>query len=164
LTEPGEQGTDQHSRGPGQAGARTTWVADSVGPQLRLATKSARMLLERHLGRAGASFGNWTVLATLEGGGPMIQRVLAESLSIEGPTLTRHLVRLEELGLVRRNRSGADRRYALVELTTAGRALCHELDTVARAANDRLLAGFSGEEITQLKGMLKKLTRNASGE
>jgi MarR family transcriptional regulator, transcriptional regulator for hemolysin len=122
------------------------------------------MLLERRLGRAGASFGNWTVLATLESGGPMIQRVLAEALSIEGPTLTRHLERLEELGLVRRNRSGADRRYALVELTTAGRALCHELDAVARAANDQLLAGFSGEEITQLTSMLRKLTRNASGE
>ena len=94
----------------------------------------------------------------------MIQRALAESLGIEGPTLTRHLERLEELDLVRRNRSGADRRYALVELTTAGRALCHELDTVARAANEQLLVGFSGEEITQLTGMLKKLTRNAGGK
>jgi MarR family transcriptional regulator, transcriptional regulator for hemolysin len=152
----------RHPREPGSPGARTSWVADSVGPQLRIAAKQARMLLERHLGDAGASFGNWTVLAMLESGGPMIQRVLAASLGIEGPTLTRHLERLEELGLIRRDRAGADRRYALVELTPAGRDRCHELDAIARIANDQLLTGFSGEEIVQLKGMLQRLTENAA--
>ena len=148
--------------GPGKPDARTGWVADSVGPRLRMAAKSARMLLERHLSHAGASFGNWTVLATLEGGGPMIQRALAASLGIEGPTLTRHLDRLEELGLIRRNRTGADRRYARVELTAAGQTLCHDLDAIARTANDQLLTGFTDTEITQLKSMLKRLITNAS--
>jgi MarR family transcriptional regulator for hemolysin len=120
------------------------------------------MLLERHLSQAGASFGTWTVLAMLESGGPMIQRVLATSLGIEGPTLTRHLERLEELGLIRRNRTGADRRYALVDLTPSGRALCDELDAIARAAHDQLLSGFSDDEIMQFKDMLGKLTRNAN--
>lgn len=147
---------------PGGTGARTAWVAGSVGPQLRIAAKSARMLLERRLSLAGASFGNWTVLAVLESRGPMIQRALAAALGIEGPTLTRHLDRLEELGLIRRNRTGADRRYALTELTPAGHALCHELDAIARAANDQLLAGFSSEEIAQLKNMLQRLTVNAT--
>jgi len=47
--------------------------------------------------------------------------------------------------------AGADRRYALAELTATGRTLCHELDAIARAANDQLLTGFSDGEITQLK-------------
>jgi len=158
LTKP----ADRHPQGPGNPGARTAWVAGSIGPQLRIAAKSARRLLERHLSHAGASFGNWTVLAVLEGGGPVIQRVLAASLGIEGPTLTRHLDRLEELGLIRRNRAGADRRYALVELTAAGRTRCHELDAIARTANDQLLTGFSDKEIAQLKGMLRRLAKNAS--
>lgn len=153
---------DRPPPGPGNPGVRTAWVAGSVGPHLRIAAKSARMLLERHLTQAGASFGTWTVLAVLESAGPMIQRVLAASLGIEGPTLTRHLDRLEELGLIRRNRDGADRRYALVELTPAGRMLCHELDAIARAANDELLSGFSEDETAQLKSMLQRLTRNAS--
>ena len=153
---------DARPPGPGNPGAHTAWVAGSVGPHLRVAAKSARMLLERHLTQAGASFGTWTVLAVLEGAGPMIQRVLAASLSIEGPTLTRHLDRLEELGLIRRNRDGADRRYVLVELTPAGRTLCRELDAIARAANDELLSGFSEDETAQLKSMLQRLTRNAS--
>ncbi len=152
---------DRHLQGAANPGARTAWVASSVGPQLRIAAKSARTLLERHLSQAGASFGNWTVLAVLDSGGPMIQRVLAGSLGIEGPTLTRHLDRLEELGLIQRNRTGADRRYALVGLTAAGQTLCHELDAIARAANDQLLTGFSDEEIAQLTSMLQRLTRNA---
>jgi MarR family transcriptional regulator, transcriptional regulator for hemolysin len=153
---------DRRPQEPGNPGARTAWVAGSVGPQLRIAAKSARMLLERRLAQAGASFATWTVLAMLESAGPVIQRVLAASLGIEGPTLTRHLGRLEELGLIRRNRDGADRRYALVELTPSGRMLCHELDAIARAANDQLLSGFSEAETAQLKSMLQKLTRNAS--
>ena len=47
---------DQRPPGPGNPGARTAWVAGSVGPHLRIAAKSARMLLERHLTQAGASF------------------------------------------------------------------------------------------------------------
>jgi MarR family transcriptional regulator, transcriptional regulator for hemolysin len=156
MSEPASQ-----PQGPGHSGPRTAWVADSVGPRLRIAAKSARMLLERHLSQAGASFGTWTVLAMLESGGPVIQRVLAASLGIEGPTLTRHLDRLEELGLIQRNRSGTDRRYALVELTTAGQALCHELDAIAREASDQLLSGFSDGEIAQLKTMLQRLAENA---
>jgi MarR family transcriptional regulator for hemolysin len=98
----------------------------------------------------------------LEGRGPVVQRVLAASLGIEGPTLTRHLDRLDELGLIRRNRDGADRRYALVELTPEGRMLCHELDAIARAANHQLLSGFSDDETAQLTSMLQRLTKNAS--
>jgi len=71
------------------------------------------------------------------------------------------LDRLEELALIRRNRTGTDRRYARVELTDAGQTLCHELDAIARAANDQLLAGFSEEETAQLKSMLQRLIRNA---
>jgi MarR family transcriptional regulator, transcriptional regulator for hemolysin len=153
---------DRRPPGPGSPEARTAWVAGSVGPHLHMAAKSARMLLERNLTQAGASFGTWTVLAMLDSAGPMIQRLLAASLGIEGPTLTRHLDRLEERGLIHRNRDGADRRYALVELTPAGRTLCHDLDTIARAANDELLTGFSDDEIAQLKSMLQQLTRNAS--
>jgi MarR family transcriptional regulator, transcriptional regulator for hemolysin len=153
---------DRRPPGSGNAAARTAWVAGSVGPHLRIAAKSARMLLERHLTQAGASFGTWTVLAMLESGGPVIQRVLAASLGIEGPTLTRHLDRLEELGLISRNRNGADRRYALVGLTSAGQTLCHELEAIARAANDQLLSGFSDAETAQLKSMLQRLTDNAS--
>lgn len=141
---------------------RTAWVAASVGPRLRLAAKSARLLLERRLSQVGASFGNWTVLATLDGRGPMIQRDLAAALGIEGPTLTRHLDRLEELGLIQRHRDGADRRYALVELTPAGRSRCPELDAIAREANDQLLAGFSAEETAQLTDMLQRLTTNSA--
>ena len=154
--------TPDDQPGPDPALPRTAWVAASVGPRLRLAAKSARLLLERRLSQVGASFGNWTVLATLDGRGPMIQRDLAAALGIEGPTLTRHLDRLGELGLIQRHRDGADRRYALVELTPAGRSRCHELDAIAREANDQLLAGFSAEETAQLTDMLQRLTTNSA--
>jgi DNA-binding MarR family transcriptional regulator len=56
--------------------------------------------------------------------------------------------------------AGSRRQLRAHDLTEAGLALCHELDAVARAANDQLLAGFSDDEITQLTSMLRRLTRN----
>jgi len=141
--------------------APTAWVGQSVGPYLAKAAKSARTLMEQRLAEAGATFGQWTVLASLDSDGPMIQRALAEKLSIEGPTLTRHLERMQDRGLVRRTPSPTDRRAAVVELTEAGRTMCHRLELVARQANQDMLTGLSDDEISTLRGLLSRLFDNA---
>ena len=64
--------------------------------------------------------------------------------------------------LIRRNRTGADRRYTRAELTAGGQALGHELDTIARTANEQLLTGLTDDEITQLQSVLQRLITNAS--
>jgi DNA-binding MarR family transcriptional regulator len=46
---------------------------------------------------------------------------LAGELGVSGPTLTRHLQRLEDAGLIQRSVDSGDRRRVVVELTDAGR-------------------------------------------
>ena len=89
------------------------------------------------------------------------QHELARALHIEGPTLTRHIDGLEEDGLVVRRRDASDRRAVSVELTDAGRAKHAELLRAVQAFNRRLLAGFSAEEIDELRALLAKLEQNA---
>ena len=93
----------------------------ALGRQLNFAAKSVRSYLEQRLAAAGASFAVWTALFALKTKGPLIQRELAGLLNVEGPTLTRHLARMEAEGLIDRHRTSTDRRAALVRLTDAAR-------------------------------------------
>ena len=137
------------------------WSEASIGRHLFLAAKAARTFHTHRLAAAGATFGVWTILAALRSGGPMIQRVLAGRLAIEGPTLTRYLAQMEADGLVRRQRSDADRRAATVELTPAGEAAYRRLEAVAVDGHRRLMSGFTAEETATLRDMLLRIQDNA---
>ncbi|MFJ9084515.1 MULTISPECIES: MarR family winged helix-turn-helix transcriptional regulator [unclassified Streptomyces] len=147
-------------------GARTetgdgpAWLRKSIAPKLRLAAKESRAFFEEELGRSGASFAAWTVLATLTLEGPMIQRTLAKYLSIEGPTLSRHLETMERRGLVVRTRDGADRRAAVVALTDEGRSRYVEIEAVALRSQERMLEGLSDADVVQLGELLGRIRDN----
>ena len=136
------------------------WSEDSIGRQLFLTSKQARAYHAKRLAEAGASFGQWTILATLRSGEPFIQRALAERLSIEGPTLSRYLVQMEAAGLIRRQPSDTDRRAATIELTEAGRRRYQELAEVAVAGHKQLMTGFTDAEVDALRDMLKRIQQN----
>lgn len=137
------------------------WSGDGVGRQLALAAKSSRSFFEQLLAEAGASFGMWSVLAVLHQSGPLIQRELAARLSIEGPTLTRHLSQMESRGLIVRRRSDRDRRATLVGLTASGREMNERLTEVAHECYSRVMRGFTLEELDALHRMLTRVHRNA---
>lgn len=145
-----------------QAEAGPGWLHQSIAPKLRLAAKESRTFFEAELGRSGATFATWTMLATLKLEGPMIQRALAQYLSIEGPTLSRHLESMERRGLVVRTRDGADRRAATVALTTDGESMYADIETVALRSQQRMLEGLSDEDVEQLGKLLDRILRNVT--
>lgn len=138
------------------------WLHRSIAPKLRLAAKESRTFFEAELGKSGATFATWTMLATLKMEGPMIQRALAQYLSIEGPTLSRHLETMERRGLVVRTRDGADRRAATVALTADGETMYAEIETVALQSQQRMLEGFSDEDVEHLGKLLDQILRNVT--
>jgi MarR family transcriptional regulator for hemolysin len=138
------------------------WSEASIGRHLHLTAKAARAFHARRLAEAGSSYGIWTVLASLRSGGPMIQRELAERMSIEGPTLARYLNAMESDGLIRRRRSETDRRAATVELTREGTATFRRLEKVALEGHAQLLRGFTADEVAALGDMLTRIERNTS--
>jgi MarR family transcriptional regulator, transcriptional regulator for hemolysin len=138
------------------------WLHQNIAPKLRLAAKESRTFFEAELGRAGATFTTWTMLATLRMQGPMIQRALARFLNIEGPTLSRHLETMERRGLVVRTRDGADRRAATVALTPDGERMYDDIEAVAFKSQQRMLDGLSDEEVEQLGRLLDRILRNVT--
>lgn len=135
----------------------------ALGRLLAFAAKAARGYLEQRLATAGSSFAVWTALFALQERGPLIQRELAEMLNVEGPTLTRHLARMEAEGLIERRRTSTDRRAAVVHLTDAGRAMHARLSDVVRASGGVVFDGFTDQEVEAFSGYLERLIKNVAG-
>lgn len=79
----------------------------------------------------GVTFGQRRVLRQLRDG-PRAAGAVAASLGVAAPTLTRHLLALEQRGLVARSTDPADRRRVMVALTSSGRR---------SLANNRVFSG-----------------------
>jgi MarR family transcriptional regulator, transcriptional regulator for hemolysin len=131
-----------------------------MGRRLATTAKAVSTAFNAALASEGGSVPVWLILNSLQQDRWSTQLDLARSLSIEGPTLTRHLDNLEASGLVKRERSETDRRAVRVEITAAG-AVAHQrmLRTVI-AFNRRLRRGLSSEEIASFEGVLERLDEN----
>ncbi|MFC4499209.1 MULTISPECIES: MarR family winged helix-turn-helix transcriptional regulator [Streptomyces] len=145
-----------------ETGGSPVWLRHSIAPKLRLAAKGSRAFFEEELSKSGATFATWTILATLKLEGPMIQRSLAQYLSIEGPTLSRHLETMERRVLVTRTRSGTDRRAATVALTPEGESMYQVIEKVALKSQQRMLDGLDDNDIEQLSRLLERILHNVT--
>jgi MarR family transcriptional regulator for hemolysin len=135
---------------------------ESVGRLLVLTAKAAREVLDARLQALGASHAAWLVLHALiqhdaEGSS---QRALAEHLCIEGPTMTRHLDRLEAGGLIERRPDPQDRRTTLVYTTPEGKRVLRRLTSVMEEAQEDILAGLTPEEIDTLTRLMERVRDN----
>jgi MarR family transcriptional regulator, transcriptional regulator for hemolysin len=69
---------------------------------------------------------------------------------------------MEAAGLVSRRRDPDNRRVHQVELTESGKASFHALREHAAGFDDQLRAGFTDDELVQLRGFLDRLRANAT--
>jgi DNA-binding MarR family transcriptional regulator len=82
--------------------------------------------------------------------------VLAGQLVSRAPDITRLLDRLDERGLVLRERGAEDRRTVCVGITDAGIRLLNELSAEVRACHARQLGHLTPDELRQLTDLLRK--------
>ncbi len=94
-----------------------------------------------------------------EGGHKLATLVLASRLVSRAPDITRLLDKLEERGLVERERPSDNRRMVLIGLTAAGRALLAELDPKVRECHARQLGHLDESELRQLIALLQAARR-----
>jgi MarR family transcriptional regulator, transcriptional regulator for hemolysin len=134
---------------------------DPLGRQLNVAARATRSLLDSVLAEAGTTFSSWTVLAALNARGPVIQKDLAKSLDMIGPSIVERIDQLEEAGLVVRSSVPADRRASLVTLTDDGRALLARLDGVMRATEAALTAGLDPGDVDATRRVLARVAEQA---
>ncbi len=83
---------------------------------------------------------------------------LAEECGLGGSTAVGALDRLEQSGLVQRDRDRDDRRVVRVRLTEQGREIAEALPALATRLEDELTEGFSAAERETLRANLVRLT------
>lgn len=135
-------------------------TTEPIGLQLGRTAKLVNRAFDDALSEAGGSLPVWQVLLSLKAQPQGMQRSLASAVGIEGPTLTHHLNRMEEGGLVVRSRDPDNRRVQRAALTEAGEALFHSLRQAVIAFDRRLRAGLSASELATLSSLLERLQHN----
>jgi MarR family transcriptional regulator for hemolysin len=121
-----------------------------------------RMRLDRQMKIEGLTESQWNTLVYLsrEGNGKL-QKDLASSIGIEGPTLVRLLDNLEEKGLVERRASATDRRGKTVHLLPDTEQLLDNFNQKASALRAQLLDGVPAESLQQCLDVFDLIIDNA---
>jgi MarR family transcriptional regulator, transcriptional regulator for hemolysin len=135
-----------------------------LGVALARTAKAASAAFDQEMTRAGGSLAIWQVLLSLKTSRGSSQREMADSMGIQGATLTHHLNGMEAAGLVTRRRDPENRRVHIVELTEAGERLFERLRDVAVAFDARLRTGLTPEQLTGFTHVLDTLARNVGAE
>ena len=134
---------------------------EPLGRQLVFTAKAMREAFEAELANAGGSLATWVVLSAISSEvGFINQSVLASRVRLEGATITHHVDRLEELGLVRRVADPNDRRVRRLVLTPEGKRLQRELVKAAKTFETKAFAGLSAKALSELGKALGRIGAN----
>src|SRR6266567_7372704 len=129
----------------------------TLGRQLAMTAKATRAELDARLAEVGGSLSMYLVLRhAAEAAAGLSQRELADHMGVEGPTMVRHLDRLEGEGLIERRRDPRDRRVTRITVTPDGARVLADLEAVA-AAMDTEIGALLGED--EYRAAFATLTR-----
>ena len=132
----------------------------SLGYRVKLFSQ----LLSRHFQERLEPFGltpfHWVVLCCLWEEDGLATSKIGDKLQQVGGTLTGVLDRMEERGLIERERDRLDRRRVRIWLTDAGRDLQAVLPPVAQELREQAMAGISAAEQEQLSHLLDRAIAN----
>lgn len=127
---------------------------------LRLASHGFRTMMDRWLEHHNLSEGRVTVLWRLRVKGSMTLGDLAESLDVSPRNITGLVDHLEHDSLVERFPDPDDRRAVRVRLAPAGKQKLSEVKREMGSSRYGVVAGFTDEELNQLRHLCLKLVQN----
>jgi DNA-binding MarR family transcriptional regulator len=134
----------------------------SVGYLMGRARASLLTSLDAELARFGLNGTQFAVLKHLADGAARTAADLCRFMHYDTGSMTRIVDRLEEKGLVRRERGREDRRVVFLRLAPNGRAQLPRLLAVAARVLEGHLARFSAAEIASFKGYLGRMIENGT--
>jgi DNA-binding MarR family transcriptional regulator len=121
-----------------------------------------RRAFDRRAAALGVTRAQWRVLARLSRYPGLRQVDLAEHLDVEPITLCRIVDRLEEAGLVERQRDPSDRRAWRVLLTPKADPIVGKLRQLAAQLAAEVFAGIDPKEMEVMRDVLARARSNVA--
>ena len=134
----------------------------SLGYRIKLLSMLLSRTFQERLEPYGLTPFHWVVLCCLWQEDGLATSSIGERLQLVGGTLTGVLDRMEERGLVRRERDTRDRRIWRIWLTEAGKDLEQVLPPIAREIREQAMAGMSESERELLSRLIDQAIANFS--
>ncbi|MBA5690207.1 MarR family winged helix-turn-helix transcriptional regulator [Rugamonas apoptosis] len=114
-------------------------------------------LSDAQVRQCGLTHAQFDIIATLGNTAGMSYKELGEKTLITKGTLTGVIERLEQKGLVQRQRNADDKRSFFVRLTAAGEATFHDVFPRVVARGAQVFNGFTQDDYAALEKTLSKL-------
>jgi DNA-binding MarR family transcriptional regulator len=123
----------------------------------RVKSTMSNMITQRTMAELGITSTQASILFMVASGKCLLAAELAREYGIDASAVTRLIDRLEKRGLLSRVRSSEDRRAVRLALTPEGLAIAARMPVIFNSVIDKLLAGFTAEEVGFLKSMLRRI-------
>lgn len=123
---------------------------------------SVRRAFDRRALKLGVTRAQWRLMLRLAASPSLRQVEVAELLDIEPITLCRIVDRLEEAGLVERQRDPSDRRAWLLNLTESAEPLLEKLRGIATELSAEAFEGLEMAQLDALRSGLARIRDNLS--
>ena len=118
--------------------------------------------LHRSVHRMGHKTGHYQeqsrLLLLIAANDGVIQRDLAIEMDVRPSSMTEMLVKMEQLGLIRREQDEKDQRVMHIFLTDKGKSVAEESKIMNAQLTEELFAGLNAEEIDEILRLTEKLT------
>ncbi|MCP5420258.1 MAG: MarR family transcriptional regulator [Gammaproteobacteria bacterium] len=159
---PADATSSEYGRAEDELYTVDNWSLDeSLGHLIAQVKGRLATAIDAELAPLGITGPQWVTLVQIANGRADTASDLCRNSACDTGSMTRMLDRLEQKGFLRRERSAEDRRVVYLRLTEAGKALYPQLPPVAVKVLNRMLRGFSREELETMKGYLRRIMDNA---
>ncbi|MBC1813686.1 MarR family winged helix-turn-helix transcriptional regulator [Listeria booriae] len=109
----------------------------------------------------GLGVGQLRYITTLYHHGGLSQDTIVKRFMVDKANVARHIQRLEDLGMIRREVDQTDKRKHLIYLTEKGEEMQPIIEETMKAWSGILTDGFTEEEREQLVHLLVRMAENA---
>ena len=134
-------------------------------PLLLLRSREAVMARFRGiLNQQGVTDQQWRVIRALLDESPLEPRQICERCQLLSASAAGVLARMEELGLVRRERMASDQRRVMVSITPTSRAIARRIAPLAEAEYRRIEQAVGAQRLAQVYAMLDDLVQRLDAQ
>ncbi|MBC1420359.1 MarR family winged helix-turn-helix transcriptional regulator [Listeria seeligeri] len=134
---------------------------ESLAKAIAIIHRSESTFKNKKLLETGLNIGQLRYLWTLYKEDGISQESMAKRFMVDKASVTRHIKRLEELGMIRREIDVKDRRIQRIFVTEKGFMMRELIEETTAGWSAMLTAGFSEAEQDSLVQLLGRLSDNA---